>query len=135
MLAFQPEPNWPAEDCGTIQGVGRRAGIGSIQNVGVAPDHRSLGLGRALVLKSLQGFWQAGYDRASLEVTALNEIAAGLYQDIGFRVVEVLYRESESGKVIESTRREPLAEDTVSDARTTKRPICLLYTSPSPRDS
>lgn len=44
MVVFQPEPDWPAVDCGTIQGVTRSGGIGSIQNVGVIPEHRGLGL-------------------------------------------------------------------------------------------
>lgn len=111
MVSYQPEPNWPGEDCGTVQGIGRRGGIGAIQNIGVIPEHRSRGLGRALVLKSLQGFWQNGYEAATLEVTALNQPAVKLYRDLGFDVVEVLYREADGGRVLENTRRRPNESD------------------------
>ncbi|MCA9050084.1 MAG: GNAT family N-acetyltransferase, partial [Planctomycetaceae bacterium] len=50
MVTFQPEPAWPAHDCATIQGIRRTGGVGSIQNVGVVPEHRGNGIGRAVVL-------------------------------------------------------------------------------------
>ena len=80
------------EDCGTIQGLGASDLIGSIQNVGVVPEHRGLGLGRALVLKSLAGFAMAGRRRIVLEVTAGNRPAVDLYLSIGFRTVRTMYR-------------------------------------------
>lgn len=80
------------EDCGTIQGLGPYAMLGSIQNVGVVPEHRGVGLGRALVLKSLAGFALAGRQRVALEVTAHNRPAVELYQSIGFRTVRTMYR-------------------------------------------
>jgi ribosomal protein S18 acetylase RimI-like enzyme len=80
------------EDCGTIQGLGPTDSIGSIQNVGVVPEHRGLGLGRALVLKSLQGFALARRSRIVLEVTAGNRAAVGLYQSVGFRIARTMYR-------------------------------------------
>ena len=67
---------------------------GSIQNVGVIPEHRGLGLGRALVLQALQGFVQVGMGITVLEVTADNIAAVQLYQSIGFRTIQVLYRDS-----------------------------------------
>jgi hypothetical protein len=108
MVAFQPEPSWPADDCGTIQGISRTGGVGSIQNVGIVPEHRGNGLGKAIVLKSLAGFQQQGLTYASLEVTALNRVAVRLYQTLGFRITRVLYREAEGGKVIRGTERAPL---------------------------
>ncbi|MDG1894086.1 MAG: N-acetyltransferase [Fuerstiella sp.] len=108
LVAFQPEPTWPADDCGTIQGISRTGGVGSIQNVGIVPEHRGNGLGKAIVLKSLEGFQQQGLTFASLEVTALNRIAVRLYQTLGFRITRVLYREGEGGKVIRGTERAPL---------------------------
>ncbi|MCP4172650.1 MAG: GNAT family N-acetyltransferase [Fuerstiella sp.] len=108
LVAFQPEPSWPADDCGTIQGIRRAGGMGSIQNVGIVPEHRGNGLGKAIVLKSLAGFQQQGLTHASLEVTALNRVAVGLYQSLGFRITRVLYREGEGGKVIQGTERAPL---------------------------
>ena len=100
MVVFQPEPDWPAVDCGTIQGVTRSGGVGSIQNVGVIPEHRGLGLGRALVLQALQGFVQVGMGISVLEVTADNEAAVKLYQTMGFRTIQVLYRDSFTGETM-----------------------------------
>ena len=80
------------EDCGTIQGLGSTLLTGSVQNVGVVPEHRGLGLGRALVLKSLEGFALAGRQRVFLEVTAKNAPAVRLYESIGFRTVRTMYR-------------------------------------------
>jgi hypothetical protein len=100
MVIWQPEPDWPVCDCGTIQGVIRNGGIGSIQNVGVVPEHRRQGLGRALVIQALRGFRQAGLALATLEVTAGNEGAVELYRSMGFEVVQELYRDGSTGEVI-----------------------------------
>lgn len=100
MVVYQPEPDWPPSDAGTIQGVTRQGGIGAIQNVGVAPEHRRLGIGRALVLRALGGFYDAGMAWASLEVTAENTQAVRLYQDIGFETREILYRDGLTGEII-----------------------------------
>ncbi|MEZ6130118.1 MAG: N-acetyltransferase [Planctomycetaceae bacterium] len=100
MIAFQPEPAWPADDCGTIQGINCSGGVGAIQNVGIVPEHRGLGLGRAIMLKALEGFWQDGQNFATLEVTADNVVAVELYRSLGFRVARVLYREAKGGKVV-----------------------------------
>jgi len=107
MVAFQPEPTWPADDCGTIQGISRYGTTGAIQNVGIVPEHRGNGLGRAIVQKAMQGFWQHGLDAASLEVTADNVVAVKLYHSLGFRVTRVLYREAAGGKVVNGTERAP----------------------------
>lgn len=77
---------------GTIQGVIDRGPIGAIQNVGVVPIYRGLGLGRVLVLKALEGFRRAGMTRAYLEVTAENDLAVGIYRSVGFRRARTLYR-------------------------------------------
>ncbi|WP_373651199.1 GNAT family N-acetyltransferase [Schlesneria sp. DSM 10557] len=98
---FLPRATWLVEwsdgdhlpqDCGTIQGIGLTDHSGSIQNIGVVPEHRGFGLGRALVLKSLSGFAEAGMKRVVLEVTANNVVAVGLYQSLGFRVLRTMYR-------------------------------------------
>ena len=80
------------EFCGTIQGVISDVYTGSIQNVGVTPDHRGRGLGAALVLQAARGFWQAGLDRVQLEVTARNNDAIRLYRHLGFRTVKTVYK-------------------------------------------
>lgn len=100
MVVYQPETDWPPNDCGTIQGVTRKGGIGAIQNVGVTPEHRGQGIGRALVIQALRGFIQCGMGCSVLEVTAENEAAVKLYQSLGFDVVQVLYRDSGTGETI-----------------------------------
>ncbi|MBS0264966.1 MAG: GNAT family N-acetyltransferase [Planctomycetes bacterium] len=80
------------EDCGTIQGLVQSGQWGAIQNVGVAVEHRGKGLGKALVLKSLRGFQQAGVDRVYLEVTARNAVAVNLYRSLGFCLARTTYK-------------------------------------------
>lgn len=79
-------------DCATIQGMKKRRKTGSIQNVGVIPEHRGLGLGRALLLKSLRGFRDARMKRVSLEVTAENLPAVSLYESLGFRIARTTFK-------------------------------------------
>lgn len=80
-------------DCATIQGLRKPYDVGSIQNVGVTPEHRGVGLGRALLLRSLHGFREAGLQRVFLEVTADNEPAVALYRSVGFRISRTMYQE------------------------------------------
>jgi len=79
-------------DCGTIQGVIQLGGWGAIQNVGVAPEDRGLGLGRALVLRCLHGFLDAKVPNVYLEVTARNTPAVALYRSVGFRLARTTYK-------------------------------------------
>ena len=88
--ADQPELDW--DYCGTIQGIGDENRCGSIQNLGVTPEHRGVGIGRCLLLKALEGFWQAGMRVASLEVTSQNELAYEMYRRLGFRRVKTVYK-------------------------------------------
>ena len=81
-----------AESCGTIQGVIDRNGVGAIQNLGVTPAHRNLGLGTQLLMASLHGFRDHGLRRAFLEVTAQNSGAVRLYERLGFRRVKTVYK-------------------------------------------
>lgn len=99
---FLPEATWLVEfrgnkgaapiPCGTIQGLVLNTTVGSIQNVGVLPDFRGQGLGRALVLKSLAGFRRDGMLRVCLDVTAENTPAVELYESIGFRGISTSFR-------------------------------------------
>ncbi len=107
MVMFQPEPEWPANDCGTIQGIERSGRVGAIQNVGITPEHRGFGLGRAIMLQALHGFRDIGLTRSVLEVTAINVAAVGLYRSLGFRVTRVLYRQAEGGGVVHGSERLP----------------------------
>ena len=93
---FLGEATWmivcPEGYVGTVQGVMDRGPIGAIQNVGVVPAYRGLGLGHALVGQALAGFYLAGLRRAYLEVTAENASAVKLYRDVGFRRSKTLYK-------------------------------------------
>ena len=99
---FLPESTWllihraayesVVDYCGTVQGIIDAQGVGTIQNLGVVTAHRGLGLGSRLLLQALEGFRNAGYHRASLEVTAQNMRAVKLYQRMGFRRVKTLYK-------------------------------------------
>src|SRR5437016_2044491 len=93
---FLPEATWLIMHgdtcCATVQGIRERSGLGAIQNLGVLSHYRGRGLGRALLLKALYGFWRAGLGRAHLEVTAQNEAAGRLYRRVGFRCRKTLYK-------------------------------------------
>jgi ribosomal protein S18 acetylase RimI-like enzyme len=103
---FLPEATWLAvcstggEDrphyCGTVQGVRDKHGLGAIQNLGVAPEHRRAGLGRSLLLRSLAGFQRAGVRRVYLEVTAENDGAIRLYRRVGFATIRTVYKAIEA---------------------------------------
>lgn len=93
LLSRLPDRSGFCEDVGTIQGMGHESESGMIQNVGVIPDCRGLGLGRALVLKALHGYQSLGIPRVTLEATAENEPAIALYRSLGFRLIRTSYRE------------------------------------------
>jgi ribosomal protein S18 acetylase RimI-like enzyme len=84
--------NGASEICGTIQGVRDTRGFGAIQNLGITPGHRGLGLGTTLLFRSLRGFQEAGLDQAYLEVTAQNVGAVRLYERLGFETVRTVYK-------------------------------------------
>ena len=77
---------------GTVQGLLDDNGFGGIQNLGVVPECRGLGLGRALLLQALAGFASVGVPRAFLEVTATNLPAVRMYRSVGFRAYKTHYR-------------------------------------------
>ncbi len=93
---FCPAATWlvtrPDGAVGTIQGLLDKNGYGGIQNLGVVPACRGLGLGRALLMKALAGFASVGVPRAFLEVTATNDPAVRMYRSVGFRAYKTLYR-------------------------------------------
>lgn len=95
LLEYDDPVEQRKELCGTIQGVRTRKGIGSVQNVGIVPEHRGRGLGTILLRKSIEGFRQAGLKRVSLEVTAKNVRARRLYRRLGFRSVRTVYKTAE----------------------------------------
>jgi ribosomal protein S18 acetylase RimI-like enzyme len=76
---------------GTIQGLVNRK-LGAIQNVGIIPAFRGLGMGEWLVRRCIAGFYASGARVLSLEVTASNEPALKLYRRLGFRSVATTYK-------------------------------------------
>lgn len=93
---FCPGSTWlvsgPDGVAGTVQGLCDRWRAGAIQNLGVVPGCRGLGLGAALLLKALHGFRAVGIGRAYLEVTARNDAAVRLYRKYGFRSYRTIYK-------------------------------------------
>jgi ribosomal protein S18 acetylase RimI-like enzyme len=81
------------DDVACIQASLDSVGDGVIINLAVLPDHRSRGLGTALLRCSLQNLAVLGARRVYLEVTASNETAMRLYRRHGFRCYQTLYRE------------------------------------------
>ena len=96
---FSPTGTWLVanKDCcvGTVQGLLDDNGFGGIQNLGVVANCRGAGIGRALLLKALEGFEATGVKRAFLEVTASNTAAVRMYRWLGFRSYKTIYREVE----------------------------------------
>ncbi len=101
---FCPAATWlirnvAGEYVAAIQGLLERGGNGAIQNVAVVPEHRHRGLGRALVLQAVRGFWTCNARTVSLEVTAANIVALELYRQVGFRCYKTIYREGRSSGI------------------------------------
>ena len=93
---FCPAATWlvigPEGCVATVQGVIDERGCGAIQNLGVLPQYRGRGIGRALLLHALAGFARMRLARAVLEATARNESAVRMYRDLGFRSYRTVYR-------------------------------------------
>ena len=92
LLTWRAEPGEPVEYCGTIQGIRDRHDCGAVQNLGITPPHRGLGLGTMLLTQSMAGFRRSGLAKVCLEVTSQNDGAIRLYQRIGFRTVRTVYK-------------------------------------------
>ena len=99
--AFLPEATWLVrhyhrdgsfEPCGTVQCLRQGDDIGAVQNLGVAPNHRGMGLGSALLRRAIRGVQAAGLPIVHLEVTAENTRAVRFYQRLGFRAVRTVYK-------------------------------------------
>ena len=60
---------------------------GHLTQICVLPEYRGLGIGHALIRRSLARLRDLGCRSTSLTVTAANQGAVALYQHIGFRIV------------------------------------------------
>ena len=88
------DPNQQAIPVGTIQGLNQDE-WGSVQNLGITPEHRGKGLGSILLMRSAEGFKKAGLKRMHLEVTTENTGAVRLYERLGFKRAQVVYKAAE----------------------------------------
>jgi len=95
-VGFCPSATWlvagPTGYAGTVQGMLADHRFGAIQNVGIVPEYRGLGLGGALLSAALLGFQREHATRSYLEVTASNIPAVRLYRKFGFRNYRLLYK-------------------------------------------
>lgn len=92
LLVYRDRFNNHVENCGTVQGIRESLSEGSIQNLGIVPEHRGYGLGTALLIHSLAGFRRLGIERVRLEVTAHNEGALKLYRQLGFATTKIVFK-------------------------------------------
>lgn len=102
---FVPEATWlmtwtdpltgRSQSMGTVQGIREQKDVASIQNIGITSQYRGMGLGTAIVKKSLAGFEKVGVRFVTLEVTANNSRAYRLYERLGFRILKVVFKSAE----------------------------------------
>jgi ribosomal protein S18 acetylase RimI-like enzyme len=64
--------------------------IGGIYGLGILPEYRGRGLGRALLLEAIEKLKDANADKIMLQVEAKNAKALGLYKSCGFRETSVM---------------------------------------------
>ena len=75
------------EVVGEISCHAERFGVGFVTTLGVLPEARGLGIGRALLLRAFAAFWERGQPRVGLAVDADNETGATrLYEAAGMRL-------------------------------------------------
>ena len=78
--------------CATIVERDSQGEVGIIDYLGVVPEARRRGLGRALLLEGARALRTAGYVRVRLATEVTNKRALALYQGVGFQI----WRESRS---------------------------------------
>jgi ribosomal protein S18 acetylase RimI-like enzyme len=69
---------------------------GHLSQISVRPAFQELGIGRRMILSSLEAFSHRGFEAVSLAVTASNTRAVHLYESCGFQTIHtfpVFYRE------------------------------------------
>ncbi len=77
------------EVIGFVGGV-RRGGTLDIVGIGVAPEHRQRGVGRALVRAAIASATERQFSKIVLHVSTGNEAAVLLYTNEGFRITRTL---------------------------------------------
>jgi GNAT superfamily N-acetyltransferase len=64
--------------------------LGAIYGLGILPEFRGRGLGRALLLVAVEKFKADGYEKVMLQVEALNDTALSLYLSCGFEMTSTM---------------------------------------------
>jgi hypothetical protein len=82
----------PVATAQAVQDGQRRA---VVPNLGVVPEFRRLGIGKALLLQTMHSLVELGIRRVWLEVTAENLPALRLYRQLGFKRHRTLFRPAE----------------------------------------
>ena len=94
LCRYRDPPDQQSFAIGTVQGL-EVDGWGAIQNLGISPLHRGRGLGSILLQHAARGFQTIGLTRMHLEVTTDNTAAIRLYERMGFKKSEVIYKAAE----------------------------------------
>lgn len=111
-LVAQSSYFWPSatqiirigrEPVACIQVMGGPDGKINIQNIGVIPGHRGLGLGSHLLGRALATIHKWGMPIIGLEVTADNRAAIKMYESFGFQRSGEVWK-----KVVPTDGKEPL---------------------------
>ena len=68
----------------------RTGDLGAVYGLGVLPEFRGRGLGRAILLSAVETFKADGYDKVMLQVEAMNDTALGLYLSCGFEMTSTM---------------------------------------------
>ena len=87
---YLPVASWAARDAAGLTGVALTThwmGSPLLSELGVRRDARRQGLGRALVVQTMNALVDLGYDRLGLYVTVGNSPALALYTSLGFTQV------------------------------------------------
>jgi ribosomal protein S18 acetylase RimI-like enzyme len=66
--------------------------VGQIEPVGVLPEFQGQGLGRAILLESLQRFYEVGAKRVLIDAESNNPASQHLYEAVGFREFNRTYK-------------------------------------------
>ncbi len=66
------------------------SGIGGIYGLGVLPEYRGKGYGRAILLKAVEKLKAVKAEQIMLQVAAENENALSLYKSCGFEEMSVM---------------------------------------------
>ena len=80
-IALDPK----GEPAGVVASYLKADGTGDLRGLGVLPEHRGKGLGRALAAKSLNFFADKGVKKVTLGVDSINEQALAIYSSLGFK--------------------------------------------------